>query len=81
MPRKYVVAIVGRPNVGKSALFNRMVGASASIVHSQSGVTRDRLYGTVRWQGRAFTLLIPAAWTLYLRTIWYRLSKSRWSRP
>ncbi|MGE5580316.1 MAG: ribosome biogenesis GTPase Der [Bacillota bacterium] len=57
MPRKYVVAIVGRPNVGKSALFNRMVGASASIVHSQSGVTRDRLYGTVRWQGRAFTLL------------------------
>lgn len=57
MPRKYVVAIVGRPNVGKSALFNRMVGASASIVHSQSGVTRDRLYGTVRWQGRVFTLL------------------------
>ena len=57
MPRQYVVAIVGRPNVGKSALFNRMVGASASIVHSESGVTRDRLYGKVRWQGREFTLL------------------------
>ena len=57
MPRKYVVAIVGRPNVGKSALFNRMVGSSASIVHSQSGVTRDRMYGKVDWQGRQFTLL------------------------
>ncbi len=57
MARKYVVAIVGRPNVGKSALFNRMVGASASIVHKQSGVTRDRLYGTVTWEGREFTLL------------------------
>lgn len=57
MPRKSVVAIVGRPNVGKSALFNRLVGSSASIVHSQSGVTRDRLYGTVSWEGREFTLL------------------------
>ncbi|NLA60679.1 MAG: ribosome biogenesis GTPase Der [Firmicutes bacterium] len=57
MSDRFTVAIVGRPNVGKSALFNRMVKASASIVHSQKGVTRDRLYGTVRWQGEEFTLL------------------------
>ena len=53
----YVVAIVGRPNVGKSELFNRMAGAKASIVHSQRGVTRDRLYASCSWQGEAFTLL------------------------
>ncbi|HOP71013.1 MAG TPA: ribosome biogenesis GTPase Der [Bacillota bacterium] len=53
----YVVAIVGRPNVGKSELFNRMVGARASIVHSQRGVTRDRLYASSTWQGEEFTLL------------------------
>lgn len=57
MPRKYTVSIVGRPNVGKSALFNRMVGASSSIVHKESGVTRDRLYGAVNWEGKRFTLL------------------------
>lgn len=57
MSDKYVVAIVGRPNVGKSALFNRMTGINASIVHKQSGVTRDRLYAKCRWQGRHFTLL------------------------
>ena len=57
MSDEFTVAIVGRPNVGKSALFNRMVRATSSIVHSQKGVTRDRLYGTVRWQGEEFTLL------------------------
>lgn len=57
MAEDYVVAIVGRPNVGKSALFNRMVGANASIVHEESGVTRDRLYARCRWRGEEFTLL------------------------
>lgn len=57
MPDRFTVAIVGRPNVGKSALFNRMVKAQASIVHSQKGVTRDRLYGKVQWEGEEFTLL------------------------
>src|SRR5436309_1971104 len=48
-----VLAIVGRPNVGKSTLFNRLVGRRRSLVHDVAGVTRDRLYGTVefeRWQ-------------------------------
>jgi GTP-binding protein len=53
----FVVAIVGRPNVGKSALFNRITGTGSSIVHRQSGVTRDRLYARCEWQGHEFTLL------------------------
>jgi len=51
-----VIAIVGRPNVGKSTLFNRLVGRRSSLVRDVPGVTRDRLYGTVafeRWQGTA----------------------------
>lgn len=52
-----IVAIVGRPNVGKSTLFNRLIGERQSIVDDTSGVTRDRQYGTSFWNGKTFTVI------------------------
>jgi GTP-binding protein len=52
-----LVAIVGRPNVGKSTLFNRLTEERRAIVDDQPGVTRDRLFGTVEWTGRTFDLV------------------------
>ena len=55
--RRRLVAIAGRPNVGKSAIFNRLAGKRVAIVHSMAGVTRDRLALDVEWEGEPFTLV------------------------
>ena len=52
-----IVAIVGRPNVGKSTLFNRLLGSRVAIVHDAPGVTRDRHYADVELHGRTLTLV------------------------
>ena len=57
MSTKPIVAVVGRPNVGKSTFVNRIVGARQSIVDDQPGVTRDRIYFDVEWQNKHFTLI------------------------
>ena len=54
---KPVVAVVGRPNVGKSTLFNLLAGERISIVEDTPGVTRDRIYADVSWLDKNFTLI------------------------
>lgn len=59
-----IVAIVGRPNVGKSTLFNRLVGMRQSIVDSTAGTTRDRHYGRTDWNGREFSVIDTGGYTV-----------------
>ena len=54
---KPIVAVVGRPNVGKSTFFNKLAGKRISIVEDTPGVTRDRIYAESEWAGRTFTLI------------------------
>src|SRR5258706_2854468 len=52
-----LVAVVGQPNVGKSTLFNRLIGQRRSIVGDEPGITRDRIYGEVEWAGKQFSIV------------------------
>ena len=67
-----VVAIVGRPNVGKSSLFNRLSGRRAAIVADEPGVTRDRLYVPCTWNGKTYPSLSQVA---------FAITGTRWSGP
>ena len=59
-----LVAIVGRPNVGKSTLFNRLVGMRQAIVDETAGVTRDRHYGKCEWCGKEFSVVDTGGFTI-----------------
>lgn len=76
----FIVSIIGRPNVGKSTLFNRLIGKYRSIVHSKSGVTRDSVFGYSNWNGKKFIVIDTGGFTVsnnsLNKEINYRIFKS-----
>jgi GTP-binding protein len=72
-----IVAIVGRPNVGKSTLYNRLIGARQSIVDDISGVTRDRQYGTSEWNGKVFNIVDTGGFVLNSSDVFEKAIRSQ----
>ena len=72
---------MGRPNVGKSTLFNRLVGMRKAIVNDTAGTTRDRHYGKTDWNGREFSVIDTGGYALAERIFSRRKSASRWCWP
>ncbi len=77
---KPIVAIIGKPNVGKSTFFNYLVGSRISIVQDTPGVTRDRIYAETNWRGRDFTLIDTGRNRARFRR-YYFISNERTSKP
>ena len=68
---KPVIAVVGRPNVGKSTLFNKLTGQRTAIVDDTPGVTRDRIYGEIEWCGHKASLIEQAVSSLIPTTLFF----------
>ena len=73
----FTVAIVGRPNVGKSTLFNRLIGERKAIVDDQSGVTRDRHYGVCEWNGKEFNVIDTGGFVAHSDDIFEKAIRSQ----
>lgn len=72
-----LVAIVGRPNVGKSTLFNRLTQTRQAIVNEAAGTTRDRQYGKVEWLTKEFSLVDTGGWVVNSEDVLRKKSISR----